>query len=91
MGLSEIHERISCIRRAVPFKEIAMLNRAIVAAFIATSAAAFGIASVAAADKGCESARPAERVERPGAKPLGPVETPAPGEDRRTLPRTVRA
>ena len=68
-----------------------MLNRAIIAAFLATSAAAFGIASVAAADKGCESARPAERVERPEAKPLGPAETPAPSENRRALPRTVQA
>lgn len=69
-----------------------MLNRAIIAAFLATSAAAFGIAPAAATEERCEPARCApERLERPAAKPLGTVDLPVPDEDRREPPRTVRA
>lgn len=92
MGLSEIHERISCMGRKVPALEIAMLNRAIIAAFLATSAAAFGISSAAAGSGQSGSPRSApERVECPAARPLGTVDTPLPSEERREPPRTVRA
>ncbi len=70
-----------------------MLNRTIIAAFLATSAAAFGIAPAAATSQRCgESVRTApERLERPAARPLGTVDSPAPGKERSEPPRTVRA
>lgn len=68
-----------------------MLNRTIIAAFLATSAAAFGIAPAAATSQ-CESARTApDRSERPAPRPLGTVDSPAPGKERSEPPRTVRA
>jgi hypothetical protein len=71
--------------------EIAMLNRTIIAAFLATSAAAFGIAPAAATSQRCQSATAPDRLERPAARPLGTVDSPAPGKERSEPPRTVRA
>lgn len=69
-----------------------MLNRTIIAAFLATSAAAFGIAPAAATSQRCESARTApERLERPAARPLGTVDSRTPGKERSEPPRIVRA
>jgi len=69
-----------------------MLNRMIVAAFLATSASAFGVPSADAAAPGCAAPRPAsEQWERGSARPLGTVDLPAPSDDRTERPRTVRA
>jgi hypothetical protein len=69
-----------------------MLNRTIVAAFLATSASAFGATSAAAADPRCVAPRPASEQSQPGpARPLGTVDVPAPAVDTSERPRTVRA
>jgi hypothetical protein len=68
-----------------------MLNRAIIAAFLATTAVAFGVeAALAAEGVQCEASQPAPEGSkgRPG-RPLGTVDT-SPREGCAT-PRTVRA
>jgi len=69
-----------------------MLNRTIVAAFLATSASAFGVPSSDAAAPSCAPHRPAsEQWEHGSARPLGTVDLPPPSDDRTERPRTVRA
>lgn len=69
-----------------------MLNRTIVAAFLATSAMAFGFPSATAAGPRCAACQPLpEQADRPSPRPLGTVDTPAPADERSERPRTVRA
>ncbi len=67
-----------------------MLNKAIVAAFLATSAAAFGVAAAQPEPPRCEATQPApERARAPAGRPLGTVDvSPREGCER---PRTVRS
>ncbi len=67
-----------------------MLNRAIIAAFLATSAVAFGVEAADAADgPRCETSQPApDRAGAPAGRQLGTVDT-SPREGC-TAPRTVR-
>ena len=67
-----------------------MLNKAIIAAFLATSAAAFGVEAGQPEGPRCEASQPApNRAEGPAGRPLGTVDTsPRNGCER---PRTVRA
>jgi hypothetical protein len=69
-----------------------MLNRTIVAAFLATSAGAFGVPSAHAEGPRCKLPQPvSEQSERGSARPLGTVDLPPPGDGKTELPRTVRA
>jgi len=67
-----------------------MLNKAIVAAFLATTAAAFGVEAAQPETLRWEVSQPApDRAEGPAGRPLGTVDTsPRTGCGR---PRTVRA
>ncbi|MFO1205031.1 MAG: hypothetical protein U1E63_04745 [Burkholderiales bacterium] len=67
-----------------------MLNKAIVAAFLATSAAAFGVTTPPPEAPPCKTAQPApERAQVPAGRPLGTVDvSPRDGCER---PRTVRS
>lgn len=65
-----------------------MLNRAIIAAFLATTAVAFGVE--AAEGPRCETSQPApDRAGAPAGRQLGTVDT-SPREGC-TAPRTVRS
>lgn len=68
-----------------------MLNRAIIAAFLATTAAAFGVEAVEAAEgPRCETSQPApDRAGAPAGRQLGTVDT-SPREGCAAPPRTVR-
>jgi hypothetical protein len=68
-----------------------MLNKAIIAAFLATTAAAFGVEAAQLEAPRCTASQPApDRVEGPAGRPLGTVDTsPRTGCER--PPRTVRA
>jgi hypothetical protein len=67
-----------------------MFNKAIVAAFLATSAVAFGVEAAQSEVPRCEATQPTpDRGEGPAGRPLGTVDTsPRTGCER---PRTVRA
>jgi hypothetical protein len=67
-----------------------MLNRAIVAAFLATSAAAFGVQAAPSEAPRCDEVQSgANRAHAPAKRPLGTVDmSPRDGCER---PRTVRA
>jgi hypothetical protein len=66
-----------------------MLNQAIVAAFLATSAAAFGVQAVQLETPRCDVVQSGpERAQAPAKRPLGTVDmSPRDGCER---PRTVR-
>jgi hypothetical protein len=67
-----------------------MLNQAIIAAFLATSAAAFGVGAAQPEGPRCEASQPApDRTERRAGRPLGTVDT-SPRNGCET-PRTVRS
>ena len=67
-----------------------MLNHAIVAAFLATSAVSFGVDAAQAESTVCEVSQPApDRARARPGRPLGTVDT-SPREGCQT-PRTVRA
>jgi hypothetical protein len=67
-----------------------MLNHAIVAAFLATTAAAFGVAPAQAEGPRCEASQPApDRAGGPAGRPLGTVD--APPRNGCEWPRSVRA
>lgn len=67
-----------------------MLNHAIVAAFLATSAVSFGVEAAQAESTPCEVSQPAaDRAPTRAGRPLGTVDT-SPREGCQT-PRIVRA
>lgn len=68
-----------------------MLNRAIVAAFLATSAVALGVEASETDRPRCEATQPApDRTAGPAGRPLGTVDT-SPKQGCERPPRSVRA